>query len=75
MSVLSNACHIGKESVFRALNRVDNNILKLDSVFLDTIKLINEPNQPKFSVDKLVDNLKRFNGNLIIQTLFFTWRA
>ena len=70
VSVLSNACHIGKESVFRALNRVDNNILKLDSVFLDTIKLINEPNQPKFSVDKLVDNLKRFNGNLIIQTLF-----
>ena len=66
VSVLSNACHIGKESVFR----VDNNILKLDSVFLDTIKLINEPNQPKFSVDKLVDNLKRFNGNLIIQTLF-----
>ena len=55
VSVLSNACHIGKESVFRALNRVDNNILKLDSVFLDTIKLINEPNQPKFSVDKLVD--------------------
>ena len=42
----------------------------MDSVFLDTIKLINEPNQPKFSVDKLVDNLKRFNGNLIIQTLF-----
>ena len=70
VSVLSNACHIGKESVFRALNREDNNILKLDSVFLDTIKLINEPNQPKFSVDKLVDNLKRFNGNLIIQTLF-----
>ena len=65
VSVLSNACHIGKESVFRALNRVGNN-----SVFLDTIKLINEPNQPKFSVDKLVDNLKRFNGNLIIQTLF-----
>ena len=24
VSVLSNACHIGKESVFRALNRVDN---------------------------------------------------
>lgn len=48
VSVLSNACHIGKESVFRALNRVDNNILKLDSVFLDTIKLINEPNQRNF---------------------------
>ncbi len=70
VSVLSNANHIGKESVFRALNKVDNNILKLDSVFIETIEAINEPNQPDFSVDKLVDNLKSFNGNLIIQTLF-----
>lgn len=70
VSVLSNASHIEKDSVFRALNKVDNNILKLDSVFTETVRVLNEPNQPDFSVDKLVDNLKHFKGNLIIQTLF-----
>ena len=43
---------------------------QFEEIIEDTIKLINEPNQQEFSVDKLVDNLKRFNGNLIIQTLF-----
>ena len=70
IAVLSNSTMLQKEEVFQALNKIEDNILKLDSVFLDTIKLINEPNQQEFSVDKLVDNLKRFNGNLIIQTLF-----
>ena len=71
ISVLSNATMIDKESVFRALNKVDNNILKLDSVFEHQVKLIDQPSQPSFSVTKLIENLKRFNGNLIIQTIFF----
>lgn len=70
ITVLSNASRIEKESVFRALNKIDNNVLKLDSVFSDTVRVINEPNQPGFSVDRLIDDLKRFEGNLIIQTLF-----
>ena len=70
ITVLSNASRIEKESVFRALNKIDNNVLKLDSVFSDTVRAINEPNQPGFSVDRLIDDLKRFEGNLIIQTLF-----
>ncbi len=70
ISVLSNSTMIDKESVFRALNKVDNNILKLDSVFDDRVKLIDQPMQPSFSVAKLIENLKRFKGNLIIQTIF-----
>ena len=71
ISVLSNAMFCGKKSVFDALNRVDNNILKLDSGIEETIKIINRPNS-RFSLKKLVENLRKFNGNLIIQTLFFS---
>ena len=70
ISVLSNSTMIDKESVFRALNKGDNNILKLDSVFDDKVKLIDQPLQPSFSIAKLIENLKRFEGNLIIQTIF-----
>lgn len=56
--------------MFRALNRVDNNILKLDSLRPETVVLIDNPNDPHFDVNKVVDNLKRFSGNVIIQTMF-----
>ena len=62
ISVLSNATRIHDESVFRALNRVDNNILKLDSLRPETVVLIDNPNDPHFDVNKVVDNLKRFFG-------------
>ena len=56
--------------MFRALNRVDNNILKLDSLRPETVVVIDNPNDPHFDVNKVVDNLKRFSGNVIIQTMF-----
>jgi len=71
ISVLSNAMFCGKKDVFEALNRIDNNILKLDSGIEETIRIINRPNS-KFSLEELVGNLQKFNGNLIIQTLFFS---
>ena len=71
ISVLSNATFCGKKSVFDALNSVDNNILKLDSGIEDTIRVINCPNST-FSLKKLVKDLQKFNGNLVIQTLFFS---
>ncbi|MBR3886142.1 MAG: radical SAM protein, partial [Alistipes sp.] len=43
VSVLSNATQIHREDVRRALQRVDNNILKLDSAFDSTVQLINKP--------------------------------
>jgi len=71
ISVLSNAMFCGKKDVFDALNKIDNNILKLDSGIEETIRIINRPNST-FSLKKLVENLQKFNGNLIIQTLFFS---
>jgi wyosine [tRNA(Phe)-imidazoG37] synthetase (radical SAM superfamily) len=70
VSVLSNSSEILKESVFRALHKADNNILKLDSAIENTIKILDRPNAPHFSVERLIENLCRFNGKLIIQTMF-----
>ena len=72
VSVLSNATRIHKPKVREALLKVDNNILKLDSAIAATAKLINQPNNPTFSIDETIAQLEAFNGKLIIQTLFFT---
>ena len=69
VSVLSNATQIHREDVRRALLRVDNNILKLDSAFDATVQLINKP-QGAYSVARTVELLKEFEGKLIIQTMF-----
>lgn len=69
VSVLSNATQIGRESVRRALLRVDNNILKLDSAFDRTVQLVDRP-QGSYTVADTVEKLKLFDGHLIIQTMF-----
>ncbi len=69
ISVLSNATQIHKQSVINALNKVDQNILKLDSAVDSTFEIINQP-KTSISIEKLVDRLKVFKGNLIIQTMF-----
>ncbi len=69
VSVLSNATMIGRESVRRALGRVDNNILKLDSAFDRTVGLLNGPSGD-YTVAETVRNMKLFDGRLIIQTMF-----
>ena len=69
VSVLSNATQIGREDVRRALLRVDNNILKLDSAFDDTVRLIDRP-AGNYTVARTVELMKLFEGRLIIQTMF-----
>ncbi|MDR2936504.1 MAG: radical SAM protein [Rikenellaceae bacterium] len=69
IAVLSNATMIGSESVRRALGKVDRNILKLDSAFDETARLINGC-PSSYSVAQTVENMKLFHGDLIIQTLF-----
>lgn len=70
ISVLSNATMIGKDAVRRALLKVDNNILKLDSAFDETVRLIDCPNNPDYSVAGTVENIKKFDGKFILQTMF-----
>ena len=69
IAVLSNASLIHKPKVFNALKKVDQNILKLDSVFETTLRRLNQP-RGNFDLKRLIDNLIAFQGDLIIQTLF-----
>jgi wyosine [tRNA(Phe)-imidazoG37] synthetase (radical SAM superfamily) len=70
VSVLSNATQLDKAKVFTALLKVDNAILKLDSAFDETIRIMDRPASPTYSVRKQVERMKVFKGQLIIQTLF-----
>lgn len=70
IAVLSNATMLHKEYVFQALSKIEDNILKLDSVLDSRIRQLNEPNSPSFSFEGLLKQLCRFEGNLIIQTMF-----
>lgn len=70
ISVLSNATMLHRQDVVEALNRVDNNILKLDAGVEETAALIDVPLQPHYSVASTVERMKQFNGNFILQTMF-----
>lgn len=69
VSVLSNASMLGNPKVVEALKKIDNNILKLDAGTEKMFRLINNPG-PLFDFDRLLANLRQFNGKLIIQTMF-----
>jgi len=69
IAVLSNATMIHKPDVFEALNKVEDNILKLDGGYEQTIIDLDQP-VGSYNLEKTVDQLSKFSGNLIIQTLF-----
>ena len=69
VAVLSNATTIGNKRIREALLKVDKPILKLDSALSDTIDKHNKPAK-KMDVAQLVENMKKFEGKAIIQTLF-----
>ena len=70
ISVLSNSTRAGKREVAEALERVDNNIVKLDSAIERTMRMLDRPNDPGFTVDRVVNDLSRFGKSAIIQTMF-----
>ena len=69
VSVLTNATHIVRNGVFRALLRVDNALLKLDTVDEDYIHLVDRPTS-RYDLPKLIERMKAFEGRCIIQTMF-----
>ena len=52
-----------------ALLRVDNNILKLDTVSPEYIQRVDHP-QGTYDVNQVIERLKAFNGHVIIQSMF-----
>lgn len=70
ITVLSNATQLSKPAIATALKRIDNPILKLDAGNQSMLNLVNNPTYP-IDFTTLVEDLCAFDGNIIIQTLFF----
>ena len=69
VSVLSNSTMIHKPEVFEALRRIDNNILKLDTVDEAYIQALDQPAKG-YDVQRIIQHMKAFEGRCIIQTMF-----
>jgi wyosine [tRNA(Phe)-imidazoG37] synthetase (radical SAM superfamily) len=69
VTVLSNSSMIHIPAVFGALQKLDNNILKLDAGSDKMFNLVNNPVEP-VGFAGLIENLKKFQGKLIIQSMF-----
>ena len=67
--VLSNSTMIHRQQVHDALMRVDDNILKLDTVDPAYINKVDRPNA-NYDVQQTIERMKAFQGHLIIQTMF-----
>lgn len=68
ITVLSNATRLDRANVKSALLKLDNNVLKLDAGSDSTFQAINRPTHP-ITLEKVVQELKNFDGNLVIQTM------
>lgn len=75
VSVLSNSSFIHRPKVYDALLKVDNNILKLDTIDGNYINKVDRPVIPSYSAEKIIEGMKRFNGKLIVQTLFMKGKS
>lgn len=69
IAVLSNSTFAHVPAVHDALMRVDDNILKLDTVDPDFIRRVDRP-VGCYDVEQIVDTLASFDGHVIVQTIF-----
>ena len=68
ISVLTNSTRLGSESVHRALSKVDNNILKLDSAIADTVQALDRQ-APGYDLSAVIDRIASFGRQGIVQTM------
>lgn len=69
VSVLTNATRIDTKEVFEALKRVDNNIVKLDTVDAEYIARVDRP-VGRYGLSRIIDRMCAFQGHCVIQTMF-----
>ena len=69
VSVLSNATQVHRPEIFEALRKVDNPIMKIDAPTNELVEKINHP-APGYDVNRVVEALKQFHGDFILQTMF-----
>ena len=68
ITVLSNATRLHRQNVKNALLKIDQNVLKLDAGTEETFQAINRPVN-KITINEVVEQLKQFQGDLIVQTM------
>ena len=69
VSVLTNATHLLRQGVSEALLKVDNALLKLDTVDPDYIRLVDRPNAA-YDLGAILARMEQFGSRAIIQTMF-----
>ena len=69
VSVLSNSTMSVRPEVHDALMKIDNNILKLDTVDTDYIQRVDRPTG-NYDVERIISSLASFNGHVIVQSMF-----
>lgn len=69
ITVLSNATRVHIPAIFAALTKVDNPTMKIDAPTNDLVEKINHPAKG-YDIARVVEALKRFEGNFILQTMF-----
>ena len=69
VSVLTNSTMITRPAVFEALKKVDNNILKLDTVDPEYIAIVDRPNAA-YKLPDIIGKLQQFGDKAVIQTMF-----
>lgn len=69
IAVLSNATRVHKPEILAALKRVDSPIMKIDAPTNELAAKINRP-APGYDVRKVVEALRAFEGDFILQTMF-----
>ncbi len=69
ISVLTNSTQIDRPEIAVALRKADNAILKLDSAVTSTMRLIDRPNSPDFTSERVIGYLENFGEKAIVQTM------
>jgi len=71
ITCLSNATQLHRPEIAAALKRIENPMLKLDAGTQQMLDTVNAPIVP-VDIEQVTDRLCEFDGNLVIQTLFFS---
>lgn len=69
VSVLSNSTQLHRKEVREALMKVDNALMKLDTVSKEYIRLVDRP-AGHYDLNDIIEHLAAMNGHPIIQTMF-----
>ena len=70
VAVLSNSTMLHQTGIVRALDRIDEKLMKLDAATDELIGLIDQPVQHDFNARKAIEILRLFDGKLTVQTMF-----